>query len=316
MALGLATFVAGCGDGTGAGSGGTGGTASTGGTGATGGSGGTGGATGGAGGTASTGGTGGSGAIDVTLAFDARVGAEPFDCNATYQGLGMAGSEAKLTEFRLYLHDVKLLDKNGAAVPVELTQDGLWQYQGVALLDFESKEGACANGTMPVNMAIKGQVPAGEYDGVSFKLGVPFELNHADVATAPSPLNLSAMFWSWNGGYKFLRVDATVTGSDKSFNLHLGSTGCVNGPDGKVESCERSNRPEVVLTGFDPLTSPVVIDYAAVVSESDLSTDAGGAPGCMSGATDPECVAVFSHLGIDIADGSIHPEEQVFFSAP
>lgn len=40
---------------------------------------------------------------------------------------------------------------------------------------------------------------------------------------------------------------------------------------------------------------------------------AGGAPGCMSGETDPECAPIFKLLGIDIADGSVHPEAQKLF---
>jgi hypothetical protein len=38
---------------------------------------------------------------------------------------------------------------------------------------------------------------------------------------------------------------------------------------------------------------------------SDVTRNLGGAQGCMSGATDPECAAVFDALGIDWrADGS------------
>jgi uncharacterized repeat protein (TIGR04052 family) len=159
---------------------------------------------------------------------------------------------------------------------------------------------------------IQAVVPAGEYDGISFKLGVPFELNHADAAVAPSPLNLSALFWSWNGGYKFLRVDSVPVGGGAPFNLHLGSTGCVPAM-GEVASCDRPNVAEIVLTGFNPAKNKIIIDYAAVVAASDLSSDMGGAPGCMSGATDPDCEAVFERLGISIKDGSVHPETQTLF---
>ena len=34
-------------------------------------------------------------------------------------------------------------------------------------------------------------------------MGVPFESNHRDSTIAPSPLNITAMFWNWQGGYKF-----------------------------------------------------------------------------------------------------------------
>jgi hypothetical protein len=65
--------------------------------------------------------------------------------------------------------------------------------------------------------------------------------------------------------------------------------------------------------GFDLDHNMVVVDYAALVAGSDMSKNVGGAPGCMSGPADPECAAIFSRLGVDIADGSLHPDQQKFF---
>lgn len=251
--------------------------------------------------------------IDVALAFEARVGDAAFDCKATHPGLGTAGTEASITDFRLYVHDVRLRRADGTEVPVELEQDGLWQHQDLALLDFEDRTGACANGTPETNATLHGTAERGTYDGLSFKVGVPFELNHGDAAAAPSPLNLSAMFWSWNGGYKFFRADALPAGSMTAFNVHIGSLGCQADAGGKVTACAMPNRAEITLTGFDPLAEKVIIDYAALVAGTDLSKDTGGAPGCMSGPDDPECVTIFERLGIDIKDGTLHPDAQTLF---
>lgn len=310
LGLSLAAFVTGCdGGGDGTGGGGTGG--ATGGTGGSaGGAGGTGGSTGGAG--------GGSGTKAVSIQFEARVGQEVFDCAGTYTGLGTTAAEAKITDFRVYVHDVALIS-NGTAIPVTLEQDGVWQYENVALLDFESGAGSCANGTAEVHTTITGTVPEGDisaYEGIRFKVGVPFELNHHDVATAPSPLNLTALFWNWNGGYKFLRVDSLPTGAGTSFNLHLGSTECQDDGNGGVSACNKPNRPEIELTGKDPLVRKILVDYAAVVSGSDISQDAGGAPGCMSGAADPECAPIFERLGLDIQTGGPMPAQQLFSFDP
>lgn len=269
---------------------------------------------GGAGGSGGQGGGGGSDAVPVALQFEGRVGAEVFSCSSPYPGLGTAATEVSISDFRLYIHDVRLHRANAAAVPVVLDQDGVWQYHDVVLLDFEDKSGSCGNGTAETNGTVRGTVPAGEYDGISFKLGVPFELNHADAAAAPSPLNLSGLFWSWNGGYKFARIDSAVTAEGGGpFVFHLGSTGCIDDPSGTVSSCDRPNVADIVLTGFDPLATKVLVDFAALVATSDLSVNVGGPPGCMSGPTDPECLTVFEQLGIDISDGSLHPEQQTFF---
>ncbi|WP_245678385.1 MbnP family copper-binding protein [Chondromyces crocatus] len=282
------------------GAGGTGGTGGVGGTGGTGGSGGD--------------GAGGGGTQQVELRFDGRVGDEAFDCSATYTGLGTTASEVRFTDFRLYIHDVRLISaESGDEVRLELEQDGLWQYQDLVLLDFENRTGACTNGTTDTNGVVRGTAPAGSYDGVVFKLGVPAALNHGDAAAAPSPLNLTAMFWNWQGGYKFVRVDSVPTGAPTAFNLHLGSTNCVGDPAaGESVTCERPNVIEVTLRGFDPLNAPVFVDYAGVIEANDLSTNAGGAPGCMSGIQDPECAPIFERLGLDIAQGTFLPTQQFF----
>ena len=162
---------------------------------------------------------------------------------------------------------------------------------------------------------IHGLVPAGTYDGVSFNVGVPFDLDHADVATAPSPLNLSALFWDWNGGYKFFRVDTAPSAGGASFLVHVGSTGCKGDfANGGITSCTRPNVADVVLTGFDLAASKVVVDFAALVSGSDLGKNVSGPPGCLSGATDPECAAIFQRLGMSVKDTMTHPDQQTLFT--
>jgi uncharacterized repeat protein (TIGR04052 family) len=293
----LAAAAAGCGD-SGGGSSSSEGSSST---------------SSGSGGAGGSGGGGGqAGDVDVTITFEGRVGEKVFDCSQSYEALGTAATEVKLIDFRLYIHDVRLRKAGSSEeVPLTLEQDGLWQHESLALLDFEDKSGSCANGTADVNSAVRGKAPAGDYDGIAFKLGVPFELNHQDASVAPSPLNLSGLFWSWNGGYKFVRVDSAPTAGGDAFNLHLGSTGCA-GDNGDVTSCARPNVAEIVLSGFDAATSTIVVDYAAVVAASDLSKNTGAA-GCMSGETDPECGPIFERLGLDITDGSTHPEKQTLF---
>lgn len=293
-----------CGDDTGTGTGGGGGGSTTG----------TGGGDGG-----STTGTGGSGGADtqaVTVTFAAKVDGVAFACGTTYAGVGSGDTSGQLTDFRLYVHDFELLSATDAT-PVALDQDGVWQYEDVALLDFENKAGACANGTTEVNVTVRGTVPAGTTaDGLRFKLGVPFALNHQASQSSPSPLNLSGLFWDWQGGHKFLRADFVPDGALGPFNLHLGSTGCDGDPDtGGTTACARENVTPITLSDFDVVADVVAVDYGAVLADTDLgAADAGGAPGCMSGVADPECAPIFTNLGIDISTGTLHPEMQKLFS--
>lgn len=207
----------------------------------------------------------------VTIRFAGMVGDQPFACGETYQDVGTTHARVTPSDFRLLVSTVQLIDPSGGRVPLQLDQDGKWQHHDVALLDFENKSGPCANGTPDTRFVITGSAPRAAYAGLAFTLGVPPALNHRDATIADSPLNLTAMFWNWQGGYKFLRIDLATDGmpqrasapvgmagmsgmSDQSpmqppmaagtagghgrgdakpgFLVHVGSTGCNTGPRG------------------------------------------------------------------------------------
>ncbi|MCV3213139.1 hypothetical protein OGM63_06305 [Plectonema radiosum NIES-515] len=84
---------------------------------------------------------------EVTIKFAGKVGNNAFSCGTSYQ-LGKPATTITTLDFRFYVSDIALIDANGKAVPLTLKQDGKWQYQNVALIDFENKTGACVNGTM------------------------------------------------------------------------------------------------------------------------------------------------------------------------
>jgi hypothetical protein len=147
---------------------------------------------------------------EIAINFAAYVGEEEFVCGESYQGVGTEESTITPTDFRFYVSNVALIDQEGNAVPLKLQQDGKWQYQNTALLDFEDGKSACDNGTAEINTTVVGTIPQGDYQSLQFTLGVPQNLNHDDAAIAPSPLNLTSMWWNWQGGYKFLRVDLTT----------------------------------------------------------------------------------------------------------
>ncbi len=249
--------------------------------------------------------------MDIGISFRGVVGNQDFACGQTYSGMGSTASDLIPADFRLYVHDVELLKNDGSSVDVELTEDGQWQKGRLALLDFEDGSSVCQNGTSERNASVIGRVPEGSYNGVRFKLGVPFAMNHQNAAQAEAPLNLTSMFWNWNGGYKFLRIDAQTT-MQSSFRVHLGSTACDGDMMGNVTTCDNPNRPTIELTGFDPLTKTLLADIGALVESSDLNTNTTGTqPGCMSGTTDPECGPLFSKLGLPF-DGAPAGQQGLF----
>jgi uncharacterized repeat protein (TIGR04052 family) len=253
----------------------------------------------------------------IELSFEARMGSAIFDCADTYDGLGSSGVSVTMSDFRFYIYDVRLVDDGDREVPLALEQDGEFQHEDVVLLDFENRTGSCVNGTPETNSVVKGTLPAGNFKGLRFGIGVPSALNHADPTKAASPLNLTAMLWPWTMGHLFTRIDARVEGgtSRPSFLIHLGSDGCTGNPAaGQTVSCARPNRAEIELTNFDPARDKVVLDYAKLVAEVALDMDQGGESGCMASVSDPECLALLEQFGVDPATGMPGSSQQAVFS--
>lgn len=234
----------------------------------------------------------------VTVRFRAVVGMEAFSCTRTFAGLGTTGTTWTPLDFRLYVHNVRLVTAAGAEVPVQLDADGQWQSADVALLDFEDRTGTCT-GTAGTHTSLAGRVAPGSYTGLRFSVGVPFALDHLDATTADPPLDVSGMFWSWAAGYRFLRIEGNSTGF-RGFNIHVGSSGCRADATGRVTApCAAPNVAEVNLPGFDAATNTVLVDLGALTAGSNLDANSTGtAPGCMSDATDPECAPLLSRLGL------------------
>lgn len=240
------------------------------------------------------------GSQEVVVEFAAKVGDEVAVCGQTYT-LGSNATEAPLSYLGFYVAGVELKNADGDYVSIELDQNS-FQNDNVALLDFE--DGCGSLGTIETNSTVTGSVPAGSYEGLRFTMGVPFGLNHLDSATQPSPLNLPPMWWNWQGGHKFLRVDTgNFAGGDWRF--HLGSTGCDGDAEtGGTTSCGRPNRVEVEFEGFDSETNRVVADIGALTDgvAIDAPNQEGTAPGCQAQPMDGDCTTLFRNLGLAFGD--------------
>lgn len=237
----------------------------------------------------------------VELAFRVVVNGQPAACGTTYQNIGTTQSTFSLRDLKMYVSDVALLHGSHQH-EVELEQDGVWQRDTVALLDFEDGSGDCSQGTAETNLVVRGiSEDAADATGVAFTIGLPAEVNHLDAATAPAPLNAPGMWWSWKGGYKFLRLDAKTRGNPAYF-LHLGSAACT-GDSTTGYSCAKGNAPRIELTGVDLDRSTIVLDLGKLWADVDLDRQidmqTDFVQGCMAGPTDPECPPVFSRLGLD-----------------
>lgn len=254
-----------------------------------------------------------TGPQSISIDFAAKAGNQDVKCGTAMTGLGKGKVIADLHDLRFYVSNVALLNDKGESVAVTLDVNE-WQTKEVALIDLEDASGACADaGTKAMNMKITGTVPAGAYQGLKLTVGVPSSLNHTDYAVATKPLDVQALAWSWQAGRKFAQIEVNPAGgvarpapaaAGKTFYVHLGSTGCTGNPvTGETVSCARPNRMDFSFGSFNVATQKVVVDLAALYTGTNLNEDLGGAQGCMSGATDPECDPIYKVLALDLVTG-------------
>ena len=104
-----------------------------------------------------------------------------------------------------------------------------------------------------------GTVDVGGYDSLRFGLGLPPELNHADITTVvpPSPLDFSqGMYWTWATMYRFMlfdgRYDTNAAGTGVppyQFSIHTGR-----------DECYRSRTIALPLVVDQRSTAEIVLD--------------------------------------------------------
>ena len=195
---------------------------------------------------------------------------------------------------RFYVSDVAMVGSGGSRVPVELDAPEGWQDGRTALLTLH---GGCGEkAPRDGNAWVSGRVALGDYRGIEFDLGVPFERNHGSPLRARPPLNVPSMFWAWQSGHKFLRLDL----GDK-WSFHLGSTGCVSA------SAVRSPRDECRRPNLARVGLPVPVAGQRILVDVDTLLDgvdvAARAPCVGRYAERPSCAGVLSALGLDPVTG-------------
>ncbi|HMW07636.1 MAG TPA: metallo-mystery pair system four-Cys motif protein [Leptospiraceae bacterium] len=249
-----------------------------------------------------------------SINFNVVSGTTNVSCSGSIAGTIAGATNAKLVDLKFYVHDIKLISSDGSKVDFSITTDNKWQmaagsnafgsYPGVALLDFEDATGNCSSGTTETNKTIYGTSAVGNYVGVEFKVGVPFYLNHMNVSTAASPLNISAMYWAWASGYKFAKIEFLANSNTNMF--HLGSGSCSGNSTGPVNPCGLPNRPTISLTktsgGFDATRDTITLDLNTLYNGADASGT--GITNCMAGNGIAACQPIITNIGITVSTGA------------
>ena len=259
----------------------------------------------------------------VAINFAALNGSTPVKCGTQLTGLGTTGVAADVKDLRFYITNLSLVNDKGVAVAVKLDANKWQLTQGtetVSLIDLEDATGACATAanTAETNAVVTGTVPGGTYVGLKATLGVPETMNHTAVAGGTPPLDSAALNWSWQSGRKFTKIELNPVGgltkpdgsSIATYNLHIGSTGCTPKLDAagvaipNSGTCTNLNMADFSLAAFDMEAQKVALDLGQLLKTSNLTKENGGAAGCKSGATDPECAVIFTEMQLSFGSGS------------
>lgn len=147
------------------------------------------------------------------------------------------------------------------------------------------------------------------FSQLRFTLGVPFSLNHQNPLLQKSPLNVPNMFWVWQTGHKFFRLDMEEVNENSkkdSWQFHLGSTGC-KAPSAlraPKQPCENANLATITLDldgtylkrkefGGNQL-SGIHLDLAELFSGLVITQENS----CQSGPYSESCLPLFKDVGL------------------
>ena len=194
-----------------------------------------------------------------------------------------------------YVSDPRLVDARGKSVPLRLDEEHPWQTKRNALLSLQSP---CTREEDDFgNRIVQGSIRKGDFEHVEFELGVPFEMNHTNPLRAPAPLNVPTMFWTWQTGYKFLRIDLAGR-----WAFHIGSTGCHSASAVRppAEPCRHPNLATIRL----PVGTTDETRIRIALDELLRDTNISEAENCLDAyAEKSTCRKLVQRLGLDVDTG-------------
>ncbi|MEI6022002.1 MAG: MbnP family protein [Bacteroidota bacterium] len=148
----------------------------------------------------------------LNLEFIAKVDTARLAFNKLY--INLNGDSLMVTKFNYFISNI-VLTRSDNSVYTESESYHLVRHTSATSF------------TLPLS-----NVPVGNYKFISFMLGVDSTRNVSGTQSGDlDPVNVSDMFWSWNTGYIFLKLEGTagrVPTSDKKFQFHIGGYGGIN----------------------------------------------------------------------------------------
>lgn len=158
---------------------------------------------------------------NLSLEFDNVVGNKDLKLESE-QYTNASGESFNITLFNYYISNISLKNDKGETVTIPKEESY-----------FLVKESDAASKTITLK-----NIPSGNYTSVSFIIGIDSVKNTVPVEQRTGVLDLAnAMYWSWNSGYIFLKMEGTSDAAPanangmKKYQFHIGGYG---GKDSKT----------------------------------------------------------------------------------
>jgi hypothetical protein len=198
----------------------------------------------------------------VEIDFQNYVGENPLVLDSVHYKNAL-GQDFTVTKFKYYVGDFKLYTKDG----LKYERD---DYFLVNAEELKSRKFALT------------VIPGGDYISMSFTLGVDSADNCSGAQTGTlDPVN--GMFWTWNTGYVFVKMEGKAAASKSPGNIfeyHIGGykapANCIrhitldlkNNPL-KIRF-ERSSVLEIKADALEMLKTPMVVDFSKLSSVTEF----------------------------------------------
>ncbi|WP_157673825.1 MbnP family copper-binding protein [Cognaticolwellia beringensis] len=249
-----------------------------------------------------------SSSINVQLLWQQNV----LNCQAPFKADN--GNKAwYLDQFQFYISDIKYGSEKAGWQKVNLTQTAFQAHETVLLGTNCRAAEQLSNMMKSSNWAIDIEqdnqiLNDGTY--IRFTLGVPFQVNHLNPLSQKSPLNLPSMFWVWQTGHKFMRLELAT--SDDQWLFHLGSTGCKSASVMRApeQACRYPNtfHFELPLDKNQDDQPEFSVDLAELLNNVELTS----ASSCQSEQDKLSCQQLFDNLSPIKKSKNTSVESRVF----
>jgi len=189
-----------------------------------------------------------------TLEFEHQVNGAALNLNTTtYKNA--KGEDFKINVFKYYVSNVKLSKADGTTYLVP---------ESYFLID-ESKPAS--------KLITVSDIPTGDYTKIEYIIGVDYARNFAGAQTgALDPIN--GMFWTWNSGYIFVKLEGTSplsTAANQALTFHIGGVVDPNNTIRTYSTEINSANPLRIRTDSKPDIHFIVNAAALFTGTTDVS---------------------------------------------